>query len=244
MKHLPILNTPGRAPALRRAAPRCPRAEMHTYPERHRQARLHARLSAERHSVLSSSLAGEKGRNTPPPEELLHVLGARFQGRQSQGCMPLFLSSPTTKSSGTVIANAVPARHTPLSGSRPWIHTGIATASPTASTPSGCMSACSPPNPKPGTWQGASCTAPGPSQGVANQATASSWHWISKLSRNISSALHPGSLTGLFTRLCKGARWEAKLWDRSDQGCPCCFPSTLCVVERTALQRPCTFSYP
>lgn len=122
MKHLPVLNTPARAPALPTAAPHCPHAEMCACQERHRQtrhrqARPHARPSAERCSVLSSSLAGEKGRNMPPPEELLHMLGARFQGRQLQSCMPLFLSSPTTESSGQVIANAVLARRTPFA----WI---------------------------------------------------------------------------------------------------------------------------
>ena len=40
------------------------------------------------------------------------MLGARFQGRQLQSCTPLFLSSPTTESSGQVIANAVPTRCT------------------------------------------------------------------------------------------------------------------------------------
>lgn len=34
----------------------------------------------------------------------------------------------------------------PLSASWPWIHTGIAIASPTASTPSGCVSVPPPPN--------------------------------------------------------------------------------------------------
>jgi len=96
------------------AAPHCPRAEMHACQERHRQARPHAHPSAERRRVLSSSLAGEKGRNTPPPEELLHMLGARFQGMQLQTCTPLLLSSPITEISRQVVANAVPARCTPF----------------------------------------------------------------------------------------------------------------------------------
>lgn len=133
-----------------------------------------------------------------------------------------------------------PAAHA-LSRSWPCIHTGIATASPTASTPSGCTSACPP---QPGIWRGPSCTALGPSQRVASQATAPSCHQIARLSRNTSSALHPHSLPGIFTRLCKGARWEAKLWDRGNQGHPCCFPSTLCVVKGVALWHLCTFSYP
>lgn len=175
MKHLPILNTPARAPALRTGAPHCPFAGMYTHQERHRQARPYACPSAERRSMLSSSLAGEKGRNTPPPEELLHMLGARFHRRQLQSCMPLFLSSPTTESSGQVIANAVPTHCTPfvwilaldshwLSHNQPHhLHTfRVHVRMP------------------PPTWHmaWASSTAPEPSQEVANRDTAPNCHWI------------------------------------------------------------------
>lgn len=132
-----------------------------------------------------------------------------------------------------------PTTH-PLSGSWPWSHTGIATASPTTSTLSGCMSKC----PLSNLAHGGVPCAPGPPQGVANRATAPSCHWISKVSINTSSSLYSGSLPGLFIQICKGARWETKLWDRGNQGHICWFPSPPCMVKWAALWYPCTLFYP
>lgn len=126
--------------------------------------RMHAPSRGD--AGCSALLSPRKGRNTPPPEELLRTLGAGFQPRQLESCTPLFLSSPTTESSGQVVTDAVPARRTPFvrilaldshrhSYSQPHrLHTfGVRVCTP---------------SPKPGTWRGASCAAPGPCQGVAN----------------------------------------------------------------------------
>lgn len=135
MKHLRILHTAARASALCLAAPHCPCAEGHACQEQHWHGHMHGPL-AERCGVLSSPLTAGKGRITPLPEELLHMLGARFQGNQLQSHKFPFLSSPTTDWLQMLSSSA---EH-PLSGSWVWIHTGIVTASPTTSKSSECMS--------------------------------------------------------------------------------------------------------
>lgn len=170
-------------------------------------------------SVLLSLLESERRIGA---EELLHMLGARFQRNQLQSHKSPFLSSPTTDSTGLLIANAVLICRTPFV----WI-LGLDSHWHSHSQPHYLqifrVHVHSPP--QPGTWQGVLSSAPGPSQGVANWNTSPSCHQISKLSWNNRSTWQPGSLPGLFSWLCKETGWEAKLWDRSKQGHPCCFPS-------------------
>lgn len=113
----------------------------------------------QRHEVLGSLTAG-RGRIKPLPEELLHILGGRFQGNHLQSHKYPFLSCPTTDSTRLLIASA--DCRTPFV----WI-LGLDSHwhSPTTSKSSGCMSAA-PLNP--GTWQGDLCSAPEPSQGEAH----------------------------------------------------------------------------
>lgn len=164
MKHLRILHTAARASALCLAAPHCPCAEGHACQEQHWHGHMHGPL-AERCGVLSSPFTAGKGRITPLPEELLHMLGARFQGNQLQSHKFPFLSSPTTDSTGLLIANAVLICRTPFV----WI-LGLDSHWHSHSQPHYLqifrVHVHSPP--QPGTWQGVLSSAPGPSQEVAN----------------------------------------------------------------------------
>lgn len=144
-------------PVLCLAAPHRPSAEVHACQEQHWHSCMHTPLA----ETLGSLTAG---RIKPLPEELLHILGGRFQGNHLQSHKYPFLSCPTTDSTRLLIASA--DCRTPFV----WI-LGLNSHwhSPTTSKSSGCMSAA-PLNP--GTWQGALCSAPEPSQGEAHRNTA------------------------------------------------------------------------